>query len=48
MGISELCLQTTFHNNLADNGGERESVTQRRDTGIEIEWYGMMDNSEVI
>jgi hypothetical protein len=48
MCISKPCLQTTIHNNLADNGGERESVIQRRDTGIEIEWYGIMDDSGVI
>jgi len=49
MRSSRPCLQNSLLNNVAVvNGGGREFGSQRRDTGIEKEWYCMMDDSGVI
>jgi len=48
MHWSGLYLQNVFLNNVAVNGDGREFGTQRRDTGIEKEWWGLMDDSGVM
>jgi len=45
MRSSGPCLQNKLHHNVALNGGGREFGKHRRDTGIEKEWYGTMDDS---
>jgi len=48
MCSSGVCPQNILHNNIAVNGGGREFGTQRRETGVEKEWYGMKDDARVI
>jgi len=48
MRSSGLCLLNNLHNNVAVNRGGREFGTQRRDTGVEKEWWGTMDDSGAI